>query len=160
MTPDPQSRARLWIARAFSAVEDLVYVSLGVILAGAAVVLLVSAVTTFVQKFAAGTLVLGMVTLLDQILLILLVVELLYTVQVSFREHAVVPEPFLLVGLIAAIRRVLILTAIFGETGPKSDMFVRQLIYELAILTVLIVVLALSLYILRRRDTTSTARSG
>ncbi len=160
MTPEPQSRARLWIAKAFSAVEDLVYVSLGLILAGAAIVLLISAVTTFVQKFAAGTLVLGMVTLLDQILLILLVVELLYTVQVSFREHAVVPEPFLLVGLIAAIRRVLILTAIFGETGPKSDMFVRQLIYELAILTVLIVVLALSLYILRRRDTTSTARSG
>src|SRR6266511_2557936 len=118
MTPEPQSRARLWIAKAFSAVEDLVYVSLGLILAGAAIVLLISAVTTFVQKFAAGTLVLGMVTLLDQILLILLVVELLYTVQVSFREHAVVPEPFLLVGLIAAIRRVLILTAIFGETGP------------------------------------------
>jgi uncharacterized membrane protein (DUF373 family) len=41
-------------------------------------------------------------------LLILLIVELLYTVQVSFREHAVMPEPFLLVGLIAAIRRVLL----------------------------------------------------
>ena len=30
-------------------------------------------------------------------LLVLLVVELLYTVQVSFREHKLLPEPFLLV---------------------------------------------------------------
>jgi hypothetical protein len=46
--------------------------------------------------------------------LILLVIELLYTVQVSFREHGLIPEPFLLVGLIAAIRRVLVLTAEFA----------------------------------------------
>lgn len=42
----------------------------------------------------------------DRILRILLVVELLYTVQVSFREHGLIPEPFLLVGPMAAIRRI------------------------------------------------------
>ena len=40
--------------------------------------------------------------------------------QVSFRLHAVTPEPFLLVGLIAAIRRVLILTAEFGHEGSQG----------------------------------------
>jgi uncharacterized membrane protein (DUF373 family) len=59
--------------------------------------------------------------LLDRILLILLIVELLYTVQVSFREHALVPEPFLLVGLISAIRRVLVVTAEFGEWRQKTE---------------------------------------
>ncbi len=39
-----------------------------------------------------------MVDLLDQILLILMVLEILYTVQVSFREHVLSPEPFLVVG--------------------------------------------------------------
>jgi len=33
-----------------------------------------------------------------------MIVEILYTVQVSFREHALVPEPFLIVGLIVAVR--------------------------------------------------------
>ena len=44
-----------------------------------------------------------------------MIVEILYTVQVSFREHALIPEPFLIVGLIAGIRRVLVLTAEFGD---------------------------------------------
>jgi len=39
-----------------------------------------------------------------------MIVEILYTVQVSFSEHALVPEPFLIVGLIATIRRLLVLT--------------------------------------------------
>jgi uncharacterized membrane protein (DUF373 family) len=148
---------RLWIAKAFSAVEDLVYIGLGILLAGAAIVLLVSAIGSFAASLAAGTLVVGMIKLLDRILLILLVVELLYTVQVSFREHAVVPEPFLLVGLIAAIRRVLVLTAEFGEPGMKTEAMVHQTMIELAILTFLIVALAVSLFVLRRRDTASSA---
>jgi len=35
---------------------------------------------------------------LDQLLLILMLIEILYTVQVSFREHVLVPEPFVLVA--------------------------------------------------------------
>src|ERR1039457_6279920 len=88
----------------------------------------------------------------DRILLLLLVVELLYTVQVSFRQHAVTPEPFLLVGLIAAIRRVLILTAEFGQaTGQAAP---TQLVPELAVLSALLMAIALSLFVLRRKDTT------
>jgi uncharacterized membrane protein (DUF373 family) len=47
------------------------------------------------------------------LLLVMMIVELLYTVQLAFREHALVPEPFLMVGLVAATRRVLVLTAEF-----------------------------------------------
>ena len=100
----------------------------------------------------SGDLSAQIIPLLDRILLILLVVELLYTVQVSFRQHAVTPEPFLLVGLIAAIRRVLILTAEFGHaTGQAAP---TQLVPELAVLSALLVAIALSLFVLRRKDTT------
>src|SRR5262245_2052641 len=98
-----------------------------------------------------GSLPTSIIDLLDRILLILLIVELLYTVQVSFREHALVPEPFLLVGLISAIRRVLILTAEFGELGEKTETIFRHFVIELAVLTLLIVTLAISLVLLRRR---------
>ena len=89
--------------------------------------------------------------MLDRILLILLFVELLYTVQVSFREHALVPEPFLLVGLIAAIRRVLVLTAEFAEVHDQSEMLFRHLIVELVVLAILIIMLVTSLFLLRKR---------
>src|SRR3954471_6204575 len=112
---------RSWIARAFTAVEDIVYVGLGLLLGASAIVLLVGGIISFGRSLAAGTFPQDAVGLLDRILLILLVVELLYTVQVSFREHALLPEPFLLVGLIAAIRRVLVLTAEFGQKSQQTE---------------------------------------
>lgn len=36
------------------------------------------------------------VGLLEQILLIVMILEILYTVQVSFREHVISPDPFLI----------------------------------------------------------------
>jgi hypothetical protein len=83
--------------------------------------------------------------------LILLVVELLYTVQVSFREHTLIPEPFLLVGLIAAIRRVLVLTAEFSQVQEQTDQLFRRFTIELVVLTFLIMALVLSLMLLRKR---------
>jgi hypothetical protein len=98
----------------------VVYIGLGLLLAGSALSLLVTSAIEFVQSVRAGASLASMVVLLDRILLTLLVVELLYTVQVSFREHALAPEPFLLIGLIAAIRRVLLLTAKFGELHEQT----------------------------------------
>jgi uncharacterized membrane protein (DUF373 family) len=154
---ESQTPTRTWIARGFSLVEDAVYIGLGLMLAGTAIFLLVGGLITFGQTLWAGTLAASVIKLLDRILLILLVVELLYTVQVSFREHAVVPEPFLLVGLIAAIRRVLVLTVEFGQSTGKTDALFQHFVIELGILTILIVALAVSLWILRRRDTASVA---
>jgi uncharacterized membrane protein (DUF373 family) len=152
-----EPRARVWIARGFSAVEDLVYIGLGLLLAASAIVLLGGAFMSFGESLMSGQVTSNIIRLLDRILLILLVVELLYTVQVSFREHAVMPEPFLLVGLIAAIRRVLILTAEFGQPGVKTDSLVQHFVMELGVLTFLIVALAVSLFVLSRRDTVSVA---
>jgi uncharacterized membrane protein (DUF373 family) len=94
----------------------------------------------------------GIISLLDRMLLILLIVELLYTVQVSFREHALLPEPFLIVGLIAATRRILVVTAEFSvaeKTGAQQGRF-RDGMLEIALLTIMIVALVGSLLMLRR----------
>ena len=143
-----QSQPRKWIARAFTAVEDVVYIGLGLLLAGSALTLLVTGVVDFVQSVAAGNA--RVVDVLERILLTLLIVELLYTVRVSFREHAIVPEPFLIVGLISAIRRVLVLTAEFGDLHAATEGGVQHFVIELAVLTVLIVALTISLALLRK----------
>jgi phosphate starvation-inducible membrane PsiE len=141
---------RAWIARAFTAIEDVVYVGLGLLLGASALVLLVNGGIAFVQNVAANTLTANIVVLLDSILLIFLVVELLYTVQVSFREHTIAPEPFLLVGVIAAIRRVLVITAEFGHVPALAEAILQRYVLELAVLTVLIPVLVISLLLLRK----------
>jgi uncharacterized membrane protein (DUF373 family) len=146
-----ENRNRVWVARVFTAVEDVVYVGLGLLLAGCSLALLISGMIIFGQNLMAGSLTTNIVALLDRVLLILLVVELLYTVQVSFREHALIPEPFLLIGLIAGIRRVLLLTAEFAQVHEKSDIVFQHFIVELVALTVLIVALVISLVVLRKR---------
>jgi uncharacterized membrane protein (DUF373 family) len=146
----PRPEAREWIALAFTAVEDVVYIGLGLILAASAFTLLVTSVINFVHSFAAGQPG-AIIFLLDRILLILLIVELLYTVQVSFREHALLPEPFLLIGLISAIRRVLVLTAEFGEFRESAPDSIQHFLLELGVLTALILALAISLVLLRKK---------
>jgi phosphate starvation-inducible membrane PsiE len=157
MAVDPGTTTRAWIARGFTAVEDVVYVGLGLLLAASALVLLVNGAVTFAQNVAANTLTANIVVLLDRILLIFLIVELLYTVQVSFREHTVAPEPFLLVGIIAAIRRVLVITAEFGHVPALAEEIVHRFVVELAVLTVLVPVLVISLLLIRKRRDPITA---
>jgi uncharacterized membrane protein len=75
-----------------SSVEDLVYVGLGLLLTIAALTLLVIALKSVVLALWNRALGGQIVGLLDQILLILLVIELLYTVPVSFRERGLSPS--------------------------------------------------------------------
>ena len=148
---------RAWAARAFTLVEDVVYLGLGVLLAGSSIALLISGVISFGQSLIGGSLTSNIVPLLDRILLILLVVELLYTVQVSFREHSLIPEPFLLVGLIAAIRRVLVLTAEFAQVHEQTEAIFKHFVIELVVLTFLIIALVVSLVLLRKRGLATVA---
>src|SRR3989442_5183028 len=148
----PSSAAwRESIAQGFMRVEDAVYAGLGTLLAAIALVLLVAAAVAFVRALLGATLPDRAVGLLDRILLILMIVELLYTVQVSFREHALVPEPFLIVGLIAAVRRLLVLTAEFAQLLEKNAGAFQGAMLELGLLTVMIVALVGSLVILRKQ---------
>jgi uncharacterized membrane protein (DUF373 family) len=151
---------RLTIAKIFTRVEDVVYIGLGVLLAASAGALLVNVAIGFVQTVMAGAAAHSIVDLLDRMLLILMIVELLYTVQVSFREHTLVPEPFLIVGLIAVTRRILVLTAQFATLFEKGNSAAFQsAMLELALLTVMIVALVVSLRMLRKRDAEKVTRA-
>jgi len=146
-----EARVTTWIARGFARFEDVVYVGLALLLAGLAVGLLVEAAMTFVRAVSEGEIVARVAQLLDQLLLILMVVEILYTVQVSLREHTLVPEPFLVVGLIAGIRRILVLTAEFSDMIQEGGDVFRNAMIELGLLTVLVLGLVVALSLLRRR---------
>lgn len=132
------------------AVEDVVYVGLGLVLAATGVCLLLHAIRSFVLALLSHTLSGQIITLLDEILLILLIVELLYTVQVSFREHALVAEPFLVVALIATVRKILVLTAQISQMSESSEALFRHTIAELSVLALMVLVLVGSLILLHR----------
>ena len=159
--PLVDDRTRGVITRVFRLVEDVIFVGLGVLLAGCALYLLGAAGVSFVKSLMAqafdGR---AVVELIEQLLLILLVVEILYTVQVSFREHTLAPEPFLLIGLIAGVRRVLVITAELAEKRNQVEEIFRFLMIELGVLTVLIVALVASVLMLRLRPSPGGVSHG
>jgi hypothetical protein len=145
------SGPRQWISQAFTRFEDVVYVGLALLLAVATLALLVEGAIAFARSLFGSDLGALVIALLDRSLLILMLVEILYTVQVSFREHALVPEPFIVVGLIAAIRRVLVLTAEFSSLIEQGEAVFRNAMIELGLLTLMIVALVASLLMLKER---------
>jgi hypothetical protein len=71
----------------------------------------------------------------------LMVLEILYTVRISFTEHVLCAEPFLIVALIAAIRRILVISV---ETAYFPELFQHHMV-EIAILGVLIFIFVISI---------------
>jgi phosphate-starvation-inducible protein E len=149
--------ARGIVARVFTWVEDVVYVGLGILLAIGALLLLGSGAIDFARSVGDGHFAVAVISLLDRLLLTLMLVELLYTVQVSFREHTLVPEPFLLVGLVAATRRILVLTAELGDVKDRPVDAFRASMTELGVLTIMIVAFVACLLMLRNRRSDAVA---
>ena len=146
-----------WLSTSFSLIEDIIYVGLGVLLAGVAGALLITEIIYFIQYIWTRALSENVVLLLDRVLLIIIFAEVLYTVQVSLRQHILQPGPFLVVGLIAVTRRILVLTAELPKMAKESEALLHNALLELAMLTVLTLVLVISLRLLRPSDPNSAA---
>jgi uncharacterized membrane protein (DUF373 family) len=87
--------------------------------------------------------------ILDRVLLITIFVELLITVEVIVRERQLVAEPFILIGLVAVVRRILLVTAEAGQSLQDPERFLN-LMTELGVLTALVISLSAALYVARR----------
>ena len=66
------------------------------------------------------------------------------------QEREIVAEPFLLIGLIAVVRRILLVTAEAKQDLAAGEF--QNLIIELGVLTALVISLAGALYITRRME--------
>jgi uncharacterized membrane protein (DUF373 family) len=100
------SSVRSWI-RVLERAQDIVAVTVGVVLVLLAAVLLVSGIVDFLDG-AHGGLSAAAPQLLDQVLLVLILIEIVHTVVLSLRAHRLVAQPVIVVGLIAVTRRVLV----------------------------------------------------
>ena len=100
----------------------------------------------------------ALIVAVDRLLFVLMIVEILHTVRVSFRSGILVCEPFLVVGLIASIRRVLVITLESSQAhkpGEWSSELQSQFtanMFELGVLGGLILVMVTSIYLLRLSD--------
>ncbi len=94
---------------------------------------------------------------LNLMLLVLMMVELAYTVLVSLRGKVLSAEPFLIVGLIAVIRRILVITigdvnSSTGAVGAQATGGLDAQPMTLGVLTAIVLALVGSIVLLRGRS--------
>ncbi len=130
--------------------EDAIYLVAGGVLAMTAVFLLISTGGEFLDAVKDGKLRHHAIEILDSLLLVLMLVEILHTIRIAILRHTLVMEPFLIVALIASVRRILVLTPEAAEFIKSDPGAFRNAMIELGLLTVLILVVVISLAILRR----------
>jgi uncharacterized membrane protein (DUF373 family) len=132
--------------------EHYIYLAAGYILVIAAAGLLLTAVGEMIHEIMKGSYVKAMVHLLDRVLLALMLAEIIYTVGRITRTQQLETEPFLIVGIIAAIRRMLIITAESAGHVDLTDPFFQAILAELALLSLIILMLAWAMRLIRNRE--------
>jgi hypothetical protein len=152
----PPLRTLASTGRLFLMAEYGLYTSLGVLLAIVAVVALVHAGADVLQGVLEYADTDRIFASMDELLFVLMLVEILHTVRVSIRSGTLNGEPFLIVGLIASIRRVLVITlesskATQNQTvNDTAAVVFRNSMVELVVLGILILVMVVSIFMLRR----------
>jgi uncharacterized membrane protein (DUF373 family) len=140
----------------FGQIEHVIYVAIGALLAIGAIVALGGAALTLWEGLSDWTGSDTTLKIIDRLLFVLLLTEVLHTVRASIRTGGLTCAPFLIVGVIASIRRVLVITLQTSEaTKPGTiaegtQAVVRTSMLELGVLGGLILVLVTSLYLLNR----------
>jgi len=148
--PQAASRFTTGVRTALAWIEEGLYIIVGLLLLATAVLVVVGTISTLISSIRTHQSAVDIgVVLLDRILLTLIVAELLHTLRFVVLRGEIVVEPFLFVGLIAVVRRILIITAELERQAPGGRTLTNQLL-ELGLLGVLTLALAIAIYLVRR----------
>jgi uncharacterized membrane protein (DUF373 family) len=143
------SRATDAIGEGLVSFELALYASVGLLLGVAGVLILIGTVSGLVREVGDHHGAVNIAVLvLDRVLLALIVGELLYTLRFVVRTHEIAVEPFLYVGLIAVVRRILIVTAQFEH--PQTGRALTNTLLEFGLLGLMVPALALAVWLVRR----------
>ncbi len=136
------------VDRVTAGAELVVYVGVAVVLVGAALAVLISTAYGLVEQSDDGTR-RAVTAALDGLLLVFILVELLGAVRATIAERRLVAEPFLLVGIIASIKAIVVasLDAATAEGAAFDDQ-----ITEVGVLAAVILLLAASGWLVRRKE--------
>jgi uncharacterized membrane protein (DUF373 family) len=128
--------------------EGWIYLIVTALLLVGAGFLVVGTVTDIVEHAASRSATGTGIFVLERVLLLFIMAEILYTVRLLDFGGRILVEPFLFIGLIAVVRRVLVVTA--EAEGTRGRGQAVDFVIQIGGLGALGLVLSLSIYLLRR----------
>jgi uncharacterized membrane protein (DUF373 family) len=139
-------------------IEKILHVGETVLYVFAAAVLLVGAVATLgsigyhlVRELGDGV-EHAVAEALDGLLLVFILLELLAAIRQIMDEHRLVAEPFLIVGMLASIKEIVVLALVAQEELGKPGQEFENAMTEIGVLAGVILLLAIAMYLVRRKE--------
>jgi hypothetical protein len=133
-------------------IEEILYllISLGLLIVFG--LILVDGFFVLISLSDVKDLTYSVVKFLDKILVALIVVELFYTVMVAIVEESAIKciEPFLLVGVTALVRRLLVLTFEIAHSVVYSAERMTFYLIEMGLIGFLVIVFVIAIYLFRK----------
>lgn len=156
MSEHEHEHAESWTSKASGLLgmsESIVLVLIGAALVVVAVLLLYSGMHDLWEATRGGPdkIEHKSIEILNTILLVMMTMEIVYTVAISLKSHTLNAEPFLIIGTIAAIRRMLVITATSTDVEHQpggADAF-RNTLIELGLLAATVIAMTVAIFILR-----------
>ena len=130
--------------------ESAVLILIGAVLVVLALLMLGQSCIQLFHAASEGKIHEEAIEILDGVLLVMMTMEIVYTVAISLEAHALVAEPFLIIGAIAAIRRMLVITATSTKDEHSAPEVFRNTLYELALLSLIVITMAYAIVLLRK----------
>ncbi len=133
-----------------AATENAVYLGIAALLLLAAIVLLVVAagdLLEVVDQFGSDPI----VEVLDTLLLLFILVELLSAVRITIAKRGLVAEPFLLVGIIASIKEIVVLSVKAADDIGSGSTF-RDQLWQIGVLGIVVLLLGTTAWLLRIKE--------
>lgn len=153
--------------RLLSKAEVFIYAALATLLSLTALVTVVTSGKMLWDSLSHWTLAAQTLRVLDELLIVLMLVEILHTVRISIRSHTLVIEPFLIVGLIASIRRILVITleaATLSKEGKwttdGAHSIFQDSMIEMGLLGLLVLILVYCFTLVRQQRGSEVSGEG
>ena len=137
------------IARWLHVGEAFILLGVACVLLVAGLIVIVDAVKDLLLAVVGRSASTGILEIAENALLALILVELVNTLMIPSRGQALTPEPFLVIGIVVAVRE-LILIPLRQPAGHDSQGPVPPVIMEVLALGLLILMLGVVLVLLRR----------
>jgi uncharacterized membrane protein (DUF373 family) len=144
------------MANAFRYVENTVYAALGALLSITALLALGAAGMHLWDALGDWSTNTAIFAVIERLLLVFMLIEILHTIRASMQSHTLTCEPFLIVALIASVRRMLVITLQSAEVAhdaawtAEREIIFRSTMLELSVLGALTLVMVTAIYLLRR----------
>ncbi len=138
------------ILSGFTRAETVIYGVVSLFLIIGAVILIGGSAYHFLEAISRRGIEYSVLRALEDLLLVIMLAEILHTVGYTLKYHRLACEPFLVVGVIAAVRRMLIITAEMGKPTVENQEVFKLAMLEIGLLTGSIVALCIGIFLLQK----------